>query len=120
MTVATRIHLSEQALESIAGRFRSLSEPVRLKIIRLLEKGEMSVGQLVDRLNTSQANVSKHLKVLVDAGILSRRTQGTSAFYSICDPVILKICDAVCNSMADKIKAQAQGFGLRVLRHRRS
>ncbi len=120
MTVATRIHLSEQALESVARRFRSLSEPVRLKIIRLLEGGEMSVGQLVRRLNTGQANVSKHLKVLVDAGILSRRSQGTSAYYSICDPVIVKICDAVCNGMTEKIKAQARGFGLRVSPHGRS
>lgn len=118
--MTTRIHLSEQALESIAGRFRSLSEPVRLKIIRLLEGGEMSVGQLVDRLHTSQANVSKHLKVLVDAGILSRRSQGTSAFYSICDPVILRICDAVCEGMADKITVQARGFGLKVSPRRRS
>ncbi len=99
-------------------RFRSLGEPMRLKIIRLLEVGEMSVSQLVDNLHASQANVSKHLKLLVNAGILSRRAQGTSAFYSISDPVILKVCDTICNGLAEKVKAQAEGFGLRLARQR--
>jgi DNA-binding transcriptional ArsR family regulator len=112
--VTKKVQLTDQALESIAGRFRSLSEPVRLKILWLLEGGEMSVGQLVERLNSSQANVSKHLKVLLDAGVLSRRSSGTSAYYSIGDPVILKICDAVCSSMAEKVRMQAEEFGLKV------
>jgi DNA-binding transcriptional ArsR family regulator len=107
-----RLHLSDQALELVAMRFRSLGEPMRLKILRLLEGGEMSVGRLVEKLQSSQANVSKHLKVLVDAGVLARRVQGTSAFYSIADPVILKICDTVCNG--ESLKAQAERFGFKV------
>ncbi len=109
-----RMQISDQALEMIASRFRSLGEPMRLKILRLLEKREMSVGQLVERLHSSQANVSKHLKVLVGAGVLSRRMQGTSAIYAICDPVILKICDTVCTGLADNLKAQAEGLGLKL------
>ena len=107
-----RMRLSDQALDLVAMRFRSLGEPTRLKILRFLEGGELSVGQLVERLQSSQANVSKHLKVLVDAGVLSRRVQGTSAYYSIGDPVILKICDTVCNGLAENLRTQAQGFGL--------
>jgi DNA-binding transcriptional ArsR family regulator len=95
-------------------RFRSLGEPMRLKILRLLEGGEMTVGQLVDHLCSSQANISKHLKVLVSAGILARRAVGTAAFYSIADPVIIKVCDAVCGGLAEKLKAQAEGFGFRL------
>jgi len=92
---------------------------MRLKILRLLEGGEMSVSRLVERLNSSQANVSKHLKVLVGAGILSRRVQGTSAYYSISDPLILKICDTVCSGMAENLKEQAEGFGLTLKPRRR-
>ncbi len=109
--ILDRMSLSDEALEMIAGRFRSLGEPTRLKILRLLENGEMSVGQLVQRLSSSQANVSKHLRVLVDTGLLSRRVQGTSAYYSICDPVVLKICDTVCNSLAENLKSQVEAFG---------
>ncbi len=109
-----RMQLSDRALDMVATRFRSLGEPMRLKILRLLEGGEMSVGQLVEKLQSSQANVSKHLKLLVSAGVLTRRTQSTSAYYSIADPIILKICDTVCNGLADDLKAQAESFGFRL------
>ncbi len=108
------MHISDRALELVAMRFRSLGEPTRLKILRPLQRGEMSVGELVDQLNSSQANISKHLKILVGAGVLSRRTEGTSAFYSISDPIVLKICDTVCNGMAESLKAQAEEFGFRL------
>jgi DNA-binding transcriptional ArsR family regulator len=109
--VMNRMFLSDGALELIAGRFRSLGEPIRLKILRLLEGGEMSVGQLVEALHSSQANVSKHLKVLAGTGMLTRRVQGTSAYYSICDPVVLKICETVCDSLAENLKSQVEAFG---------
>ncbi len=112
------MQLSDQALDMIATRFRSLGEPMRVKILRLLEAGEMSVGQLVGRLQSSQANISKHLKVLVNAGILSRRVQATSAYYSISDPVILKVCDTICSGLEERLKAQAEGFGYRLTREK--
>ncbi len=106
--------LSDQALDLVAMRFRSLGEPMRLKVLRLLEGGEMSVGQLVEQLQSSQANVSKHLKVLVSAGVLSRRVQGTSVYYSISDPVILKVCETICNGLAENLKTQIEGFGYKL------
>ena len=109
-----RMLLSDQALDLVAMRFRSLGEPTRLKILRLLEGGEMSVGQLVERLRCSQANISKHLKVLVEAGVLSRRVQGTSVFYAISDPIITKVCDTVCRGMADNLRSQVEGFGFKL------
>jgi len=113
-----RMQISDEALEMVAIRFRSLGEPMRIKILRLLEGGEMSVGQLVERLNASQADVSKHLKLLVSAGVPFRRPQGTSAYYSISDPVILRVCDTICNGLAERVKAQAEGFGLKISRQR--
>ncbi len=106
-----RMLLSDRVLELVATRFRSLGEPMRLKILRLLEHGEMSVGEIVNHLESSQANVSKHLKVLVGAGVLARRVQGTSAYYSIGDPVIIKICNTICGSLADDLKSQAESLG---------
>jgi DNA-binding transcriptional ArsR family regulator len=103
-----RRRLSDAALDMVARRFRSLGEPMRLRILSL---GERTVGQLVDQLGSSQANISKHLKVLSDAGVLARRVQGTSVYYSISDPVILKICDVVCDGVADSLKSRIEGFG---------
>ncbi len=118
--VVDRKQLSDSALDLVAMRFRSLGEPMRLKILRLLEGGEMTVGQLVEQLNSSQANISKHLKVLVSAGILARRAEGTAAYYSITDPVILKVCDTVCGGLAERLKVQAEGFGFKLTPQRGS
>ena len=108
------VKLSDEALETVALLFRSLGETTRLKMLRLLEEKEMSVGDLAAAVKTSQANVSKHLKTLISAGVLSRRTQGTSAYYSIGDPMILKICDTICDGMMERMRNKAAGFGLKV------
>ncbi len=109
-----KVKLSEEALETVAVLFRSLGEPTRLKILRLLEEKEMPVGELARAVNASQANVSKHLKLLLNAGVLARRAQGTAAYYSIVDPTIYTICDTICDGMMERMKKQAAGFGLKV------
>ena len=98
----------------VARRFRSLGETTRLKILSMIEGRELTVGQLVEQIGSSQANISKHLKVLLDAGVLARRVQGTSVYYSISDPVILKICDVVCDGVAENLKSRMEGFGIQL------
>lgn len=96
-------------LETVAEHFRVLGDPTRLGMLQmLLEHGELNVGQFVDALGYSQANVSKHLRTLHDAGILERRAVGTSAFYSIADPSISMICDIVCDRVRERAAARAQ------------
>lgn len=109
-----KANLSDDALETVASLFRSLGDITRLKLLRMLQIKEMTVSELAADIHTSQANISKHLKVLVQSGVLDRRSQGTSAYYSIGDPIILKICDTVCDGMAEKMKSKAAGFGLKV------
>jgi DNA-binding transcriptional ArsR family regulator len=106
--------LSDEALETVAMLFRSLGEVMRLRILRMLEEREMTVGELAAAVRTSQANVSKHLKTLINAGVLARRSQGTAAYYSIGDPMILKICDTICSGMTERMKTRAAGFGLKI------
>jgi DNA-binding transcriptional ArsR family regulator len=110
--------LTDEALELVAARFRCLAEPMRLKILRVLQDGERTVGQLVQQLEANQANVSKHLKVLMEAGMVSRRSEGTSAHYAISDPMILELCHTVCNGLAEKLMTQAEGFGLTLTKRR--
>lgn len=113
-----KLLLSDEALEKVAARFRCLGEPMRLKILRLLEDGERTVGQLVEQLQANQANVSKHLKVLLEAGVLQRRPQGTAAYFSIVDPMTLKLCETVCHGLAESLKEQAKDFGFALTRRR--
>jgi DNA-binding transcriptional ArsR family regulator len=99
-----------EVVQQVAAYFSILSEPMRLKILNLLRDGEKCVQDLVIATATSQANVSKHLKVMLQAGILSRRTQGTSAFYSVSDDLTFELCTLVCDRMASRIEQQAQHF----------
>jgi len=93
-------------MDLVARRFRTLGEPFRLRILQELEGGERSVNELVAALDGNQPNVSKHLQVLSDAGLVSRRREGTSVFYAISDPMVFKLCALVCQSALEKSKQE--------------
>lgn len=99
-----------EVVQQVAEYFSVLSEPMRLRILNLLRDGERCVQEIVEATQTSQANVSKHLKVMLQAGILSRRTEGTSAYYSVADELIFDLCSMVCDRIASRIEEQAQQF----------
>lgn len=101
---------SQEVVQHIAEYFSVLSEPTRLQLLNLLRDEEKCVQELVDATQTSQANVSKHLKVMLQVGILSRRSEGTSAYYRIEDPLIFELCSLVCDRIAMRIEQQARHF----------
>ena len=103
--------LSSEALDLIAARFRVLGEPMRLKLIIALEPGEKNVGELVGATGGTQANVSRHLQTLTDAGILARRKEGLNVYYFIADPGIFEMCEGVCGSLQRRLGSQARIFG---------
>lgn len=100
-----KLPLSDKLLELVAHRFRMLGDATRLRIVQCLEPGEKSVGEITGRLSGNQSNISKHLQALYDAGLLSRRREGNSIFYSIADPTIFKLCDLVCHSAGESARA---------------
>lgn len=106
--------IPDALIEHVAERFRVLGDATRLSILRLLrEQGELNVGEICDALGGSgQANISKHLRTLHEAGIVSRRREGTSAFYRITDPSIAKLCDVVCSRLKLQAKEDARRFAI--------
>jgi DNA-binding transcriptional ArsR family regulator len=90
---------SRHALEKIADVFRLLAEPTRLAILQELKGGPKTVGTLVESLNSSQANVSKQLRILFDGGFLSRERDGVSVRYQIHDELVLPLCELVCQRL---------------------
>lgn len=105
--------LTPEMLEHVAERFRVLADTSRLRIIQTLRtNGELNVGELVERLDMSQANISKHLRLLHDSGVVARRPQGTAAYYSVADPSIERLCDLVCNRLRDQIRDEAEAFSM--------
>ena len=99
-----------EVVQQVAEYFSILSEPMRLRILNLLRDGEKCVQELVEATETSQANVSKHLKLMLQAGILTRRSEGTSAYYRVEDELIFDLCNLVCDRLATRIEQQARHF----------
>jgi DNA-binding transcriptional ArsR family regulator len=108
--------LSALALDLIAGRFRALSEPMRLRLLNLLMQGEHTVGQLVQASGSGQANVSKHLALLRDAGMIGMRKEGLSTVCYIADPIVNELCEMMCSRLRLEMegKAAALAFDPRI------
>ena len=87
----------------IAARFRVLAEPMRIKLLDRLRDGDATVQELQEALGASQQNVSKHLGVLLSAGMVSRAKRGTSSVYSIADPGVFELCEQVCGGLRRQI-----------------
>jgi len=104
-----RKHIPDEVLIFMAGKFRMLSDPTRLSILRtLIENGERNVGQVVTETGGSQANISKHLKQLAEAGLVARRKEGLNVLYRLDDPVVEKICELVCETILNDLEAQVR------------
>ena len=110
MPMVTARSVPKEVVQQVSEYFSILSEPMRLRILNLLREGEKCVQELVEATETSQANVSKHLKVMLQAGILSRRAEGTSAYYKVEDELIFELCNLVCDRLATRIEEQARHF----------
>ncbi len=99
-------------IELIAQRFRCLGEPMRIVLLDALRDGEATVGELQEATGASQQNVSKHLGVLLRAGLVSRTKRGTSAVYDIADEGVFELCEQVCGGLRrqlDDLDAILQG-----------
>lgn len=93
-------------LDRAAHRFRLLGEPARLEILNLLQaRNETNVQDLVEATGLSQANVSKHLGLMLREGLIARRQEGLFAFYSISDPTLAAICLLVCGKLREEASA---------------
>ena len=100
--------VSNESLVLIASWFRTLSEPSRLKILRALEMGEKTITELVEATGLTQANVSRHVQTLVDAGMVGRRRKGLSVVCFIADPSIKELCDTVCSNLLKRLSNQVR------------
>jgi DNA-binding transcriptional ArsR family regulator len=103
--------LSDDALELVAHRFRVLGEPARLKLLNRLRDGEKSVTALVGETGIGQANVSKHLALLAQAGLVGRRREGLFTYYFIADPIVFDLCNLVCARLREEFDRKAARLG---------
>jgi ArsR family transcriptional regulator len=74
-----------------AQAMKSIAHPLRLKVLCVLGEGELSVQEIVDSVGTSQSNISQHLAILRDKGILSTRKDANRVYYRVGDQRTLKL-----------------------------
>ena len=110
MAMHAHLPLTDAGCEEVAMRFRALSEPTRLKILRRLFRSEASVGEILEEVGGTQANVSKHLAVLHGSALVNRRKDGTRTVYRIADPTLLKICSIVCDGVERDARGKADAI----------
>jgi DNA-binding transcriptional ArsR family regulator len=90
--------------ELIADRFRVLSEPTRIRILDRLREREATVGELARELGAGQQNVSKHLGVLAQAGLVAREKDGNAVRCRIADETVFDLCELVCGGIARQVE----------------
>lgn len=104
------MQLSPAALALMANFFKVLSEVSRLQIVCALKSGDKNVTEIIEITGLGQANVSKHLKMLAQAGVVSRRQEGVCVYYQIANPFLFELCDLVCNALSIQIEQQSKQF----------
>ena len=92
---------------AVARYFSLLSEPTRLRILHAICQAEQSVSAIVAATGATQTNVSRHLALLHQAGVVSRRRDGNTVYYGVADPEFVSICRSVCVQIAGRIDAHA-------------
>ena len=83
---------------------KTLANPIRIAILRILRDGEKNVNDLTDIIGISQSNLSQHLALMRQIGIVYTRKQGTSIFYRVTNPKINDACDTVREILVDQFK----------------
>ncbi|HNZ57546.1 MAG TPA: metalloregulator ArsR/SmtB family transcription factor, partial [Methylophilaceae bacterium] len=90
-----------------AKYLKALAEPMRLQVLSVLRDGEKNVSQLKELSGSTQANVSKHLSLLSDYGLVKRESRGNCVYYSIADPSVYDICELVCGQISNRLILEA-------------
>ncbi len=89
-------------LQRHAELCQTLASPVRLELLNLLRDDERRVNELAERAGLNQANVSQHLAVLRNKGIVATRREGTTVYYRIANPKIIRACDLIREVLAEQ------------------
>jgi ArsR family transcriptional regulator len=99
---------SDRVFELAAELFGVLATPMRLRVLSALCDGERSVTQLLERIDTTQPNLSQHLNVLYRSGVLAKRKEGTQVFYRVQSEKAVALCRAVCTQIAIEVDEPLQ------------
>ena len=81
----------QEHIEQAARALKSIAHPLRLKILCVVGDQQACVQEIVDAVGTSQSNISQHLAILRDKGVLQTRKDANRVYYSVCDERTLQL-----------------------------
>lgn len=87
--------MQQKQIESVSGLLKSISHPIRLQILCLLQEGEMSVADLLEKIHTTNANISQHLSVLRNQGVIGARKDANFIYNRIIDPRVSELINSM-------------------------
>ncbi len=93
-----------RVFEVAAELFSVLSTPIRLQILGALCDGELSVSQILEKVETTQPNLSQHLAILYRHGIIAKRKDGTQVIYSVQSEKAVELCRSVVTQVAIELE----------------
>jgi DNA-binding transcriptional ArsR family regulator len=111
--------MDKQLYQRHAELCQTLANPTRLEILSLLRNGEKRVNDLVEETGLSQANISQHLALMRIKGLLVARRKGTSIYYRIGNPKIIRACELIREVLVEQAAEYAELVGARIPRGNR-
>jgi DNA-binding transcriptional ArsR family regulator len=106
--------MDKQIYQRHAELCQTLANSTRLEILSLLRGGEKRVNDLVEQTGLGQANISQHLALLRSKGLLVSRRNGTSIYYRIANPKIIRACELIREVLVEQAAEQAELVGARL------
>lgn len=103
-----RLGMSDEMLNRVASRFHTLGEPYRLRILKVLMRGPMTVGEVVQALDGNQPNVSRDLQILYGASLVRRRREGSSVVYSLKSASVSNLCELVYQNESSRANIRSK------------
>ena len=94
--------IKDETAEHVADVLKAVAHPVRLKIVELLQHGEMSVNDITDAIGTKQSITSQQLNMMKSRGVLACRREGMKVYYRIENPNVIKLLHCVYDNCQDK------------------
>lgn len=111
--------MDKQIFQRHADLCQTLANPVRLEILSLLREGERRVNQLAELAELNQANISQHLSLMRSKGLVVTRREGTTIYYRIANPKIVRACDLIREVLTEQAAEHAELVGAPVRTARR-
>lgn len=95
---------NKEIYEIHAGICQCLANPKRLEVINTLREKEMPVTEMAEKMGITKANLSQHLSIMKDKGILKSRREGVNIYYSLANPKVIQACDIMREVLFEHLK----------------